>query len=68
MSEGEALPDQRNTGDATDDRNRWIHNKGEIGLNAGAADDAPVCGSPPNSRDRWRQPGVFINRLDEQMF
>ena len=41
-SEGEALPDQRNTGDATDDRNRWIHNKGEIGLNAGAADDAPV--------------------------
>ena len=24
-SEGEALPHQRNTRDATDDRNRWIH-------------------------------------------
>ena len=41
-SEGEALPHQRNTGDATDDRNRWIHDRGEIGLKAGAADDAPV--------------------------
>ena len=41
-SEGEALPHQRNTGDAADDRNRRIHGSKEIGLNAGAADDAPV--------------------------
>ena len=40
-SEGEALPHQRNTGDATDDRN-GIHGSKENGLNAGAADDAPV--------------------------
>ena len=41
-SEGEALPHQRNTGDATDDRNRRIHGSKEIRLNAGAANDAPV--------------------------
>ena len=42
QSEGEALPHQRNTGDATDDRNRRVHGSKEIWLNAGAADDAPV--------------------------
>ena len=41
-SEGEALPHQRNTGDATDDGNRGIHGSKEIRLNAGAADDPPV--------------------------
>ena len=41
-SEGEALPHQRNTGDTTSDGNRRIHGSKEIGLNAGAADDAPV--------------------------
>jgi hypothetical protein len=41
-SEGEAAIHQRNTGDATDDRNRRIHGSKEIRLNAGAADDAPV--------------------------
>jgi len=41
-SEGEALPHQRNTGDATNDGNRRIHGSKEIRLNPGAADDGPV--------------------------
>ena len=73
-SEGEALPDQRNTGDTADNRNRWIHDRGEIGANAGAADDAPVVrftaqrllqgqtrlDGRARCRDRWRQPQISL--------
>ena len=48
-SEGEALPHQRNTGDATDDRNRRIHGSKEIGLNAGGPMTLQWFGSPPNA-------------------
>ena len=40
-SEGVAANHQHSGGDATDERN-WIHGSKEIGLNAGAADEAPV--------------------------
>ena len=40
-SEGVAANHQHSGGDATDER-KWIHGSKEIGVNAGAADDAPV--------------------------